>query len=248
MGEFDGRVVVVTGGGLGLGEAFSRGFAAAGAQVVVADIADEAANQVAEEINGLAVHTDVSDETSTKAMAQAAQDKFGRIDILINNAALWTAILPTKPWDEIPVEEWDRVMAVNVKGYFLAARAVFPYMKKNKWGRIINLSSNTALSGVPGILHYVSSKGAAIGLTRALAREIGSAGITVNAITPGLTSTEGVKAHYSNEMLESRITARSVQRQQQPEDLVGTVMFLASDRAEFITGQTVNIDGGQLMH
>ena len=248
MGEFDGRVVVVTGGGLGLGEAFSRGFAAAGAQVVVADIADEAANQVAEEINGLAVHTDVSDETSTKAMAQAAQDKFGRIDILINNAALWTAILPMKPWDEIPVEEWDRVMAVNVKGYFLAARAVFPYMKKNKWGRIINLSSNTALSGVPGILHYVSSKGAAIGLTRALAREIGSAGITVNAITPGLTSTEGVKAHYSNEMLESRITARSVQRQQQPEDLVGTVMFLASDRAEFITGQTVNIDGGQLMH
>ncbi|MEE2839545.1 MAG: glucose 1-dehydrogenase [Acidobacteriota bacterium] len=248
MGEFDGRVVVVTGGGLGLGEAFSRGFAAAGAQVVVADIADEAANQVAEEINGLAVHTDVSDETSTKAMAQAAQDKFGRIDILINNAALWTAILPMKPWDEIPVEEWDRVMAVNVKGYFLAARAVFPYMKKNKWGRIINLSSNTALSGVPGILHYVSSKGAAIGLTRALAREIGSEGITVNAITPGLTSTEGVKAHYSNEMLESRITARSVQRQQQPEDLVGTVMFLASDRAEFITGQTVNIDGGQLMH
>jgi NAD(P)-dependent dehydrogenase (short-subunit alcohol dehydrogenase family) len=121
-------------------------------------------------------------------------------------------------------------------------------MKENKWGRIINLSSNTALSGVPGILHYVTSKGAAIGLTRALAREIGSEGITVNAITPGLTSTEGVKAHYSNEMLESRITARSVQRQQQPEDLVGTVMFLASDRAEFITGQTVNIDGGQLMH
>ena len=248
MGEFDGRVVVVTGGGLGLGEAFSRGFAAAGAQVVVADIADEAANQVAEEINGLAVHTDVSDESSTKAMAQAAHEKFGRIDILINNAALWTAILPMKPWDEIPVEEWDRVMAVNVKGYFLAARPVFPYMKENKWGRIINLSSNTALHGVPGILHYVTSKGAAIGLTRALAREIGSEGITVNAITPGLTSTEGVKAHYSNEMLESRITARSVQRQQQPEDLVGTVMFLASDRAEFITGQTVNIDGGQLMH
>jgi len=248
MGEFDGRVVVVTGGGLGLGEAFSRGFAAAGAQVVVADIADEAANKVAEEINGLAVHTDVSDESSTKAMAQAAHDKFGRIDILINNAALWSAILPMKPWDAIPVEEWDRVMAVNVKGYFLAARAVFPYMKENKWGRIINLSSNTALSGVPGILHYVTSKGAAIGLTRALAREIGSEGITVNAITPGLTSTEGVKAHYSNEMLESRITARSVQRQQQPEDLVGTVMFLASDRAEFITGQTVNIDGGQLMH
>ncbi len=248
MGEFDGRVVVVTGGGIGLGEAFSRGFAEAGAQVVVADIADEAAQGVAGEINGFAVHTDVSDESSTKAMAKAAHDKYGRIDILINNAALWTAILPMKPWDEIPVEEWDRVMAVNVKGYFLAARAVFPYMKEKGWGRIVNLSSNTALSGVPGILHYVTSKGAAIGFTRALAREVGGDGITVNAITPGLTSTEGVKAHYSNELLESRITARSIHRQQQPEDLVGAVMFLASERAEFITGQTLNIDGGQLVN
>ena len=248
MGEFDGRVVVVTGGGLGLGEAFCRGFSGAGAQVVVADIAEDEANAVAEEINGLAVRLDVSDESSTKAMAKAAHDKFGRIDILINNAALWTAILPMKPWDEIPVEEWDRVMAVNVRGYFLAARAVFPYMKENKWGRIVNLSSNTTLHGVPGVLHYVTSKGAAIGFTRALAREIGGEGITVNAITPGLTSTEGVRSHYSDEMLESRVTARSIHRQQQPDDLVGTVMFLASDRAEFITGQTVNIDGGQIMH
>ena len=244
MGEFDGRVVVVTGGGIGLGEAFSRGFAEAGAQVVVADIADEAAQGVAGEINGFAVHTDVSDESSTKAMAKAAHDKYGRIDILINNAALWTAILPMKPWDEIPVEEWDRVMAVNVKGYFLAARAVFPYMKEKGWGRIVNLSSNTALSGVPGILHYVTSKGAAIGFTRALAREVGGDGITVNAITPGLTSTEGVKAHYSNELLESRITARSIHRQQQPEDLVGAVMFLASDAAGFITGAVFPVDGG----
>ena len=244
MGEFDGRVVVVTGGGIGLGEAFSRGFAEAGAQVVVADIADEAAQGVAGEINGFAVHTDVSDESSTKAMAKAAHDKYGRIDILINNAALWTAILPMKPWDEIPVEEWDRVMAVNVKGYFLAARAVFPYMQEKGWGRIVNLSSNTALSGVPGILHYVTSKGAAIGFTRALAREVGGDGITVNAITPGLTSTEGVKAHYSNELLESRITARSIHRQQQPEDLVGAVMFLASDAAGFITGAVFPVDGG----
>ncbi|MEE2822206.1 MAG: glucose 1-dehydrogenase [Acidobacteriota bacterium] len=248
MGEFDGRVVVVTGGGLGLGEAFSRGFAEAGAKVVVADIADQAAETVAKEIDGLAVHTDVADESSTKAMAKAAHDAFGRIDVLINNASLWTAILPMKPWDQIPVEEWDKVMAVNVKGYFLAARAVVPYMKENGWGRIVNLSSNTSLSGVPGILHYVTSKGAAIGFTRALAREIGTEGITVNAITPGLTSTEGVKAHYSEEMLESRITARSIHRQQQPGDLVGAVMFLASAQADFITGQTLNIDGGQLMH
>ncbi|MEE8348736.1 MAG: glucose 1-dehydrogenase [Acidobacteriota bacterium] len=248
MGEFDGRVVVVTGGGLGLGEAFSRGFAKAGAQVVVADIADDAAQAVAKDINGLAVHTDVSDEASTKAMAKTAHDKFGRIDILINNAALWTAILPMKAWDKIPVEEWDRVMAVNVKGYLLAARAVFPFMKENGWGRIVNLSSNTALHGVPGILHYVTSKSAAIGFTRALAREIGQEGITVNSITPGLTATEGVKSHYTDEMLESRVSVRSIHRQQQPSDLVGSVMFLASDQAEFITGQNLNIDGGQIMY
>ncbi len=248
MGEFDGRVVVVTGGGLGLGQAFSRGFAAGGAQVVVADIAEEEAKTIAKEIDGLAVRVDVSSESDTQAMTKAAHDKYGRIDVLINNASLWTALLPMKSWTEIPVEEWDRVMAVNVKGYLLAARAVFPYMKERGWGRIINLSSNTALSGVPGILHYVTSKGAALGFTRALAREIGSDGITVNAITPGLTSTEGVKAHYSEEMLESRVTARSIQRIQQPDDLVGTMLFLASDQAGFITGQVLNIDGGQIMY
>ncbi len=248
MGEFEGRVVIVTGGGIGLGKAFSRGFAGAGAQVVVADIAEGEAKTIAEEINGLAVRVDVSSESDTQAMAKAAHDQYGRIDVLINNASLWTALLPMKPWTEITVEEWDRVMAVNVKGYFLAARAVFPYMKEQGWGRIVNLSSNTALSGVPGILHYVTSKGAAIGFPRTRAREIGGEGITVNAITPGLTSTEGVKQHYSEEMLESRVSARSIQRIQQPDDLVGAVMFLASESAGFITGQVLNIDGGQIMH
>ena len=248
MGEFDGRVVVVTGGGIGLGKTFSRGFAGAGAKVVVADIAEEEAKTIAKEVDGLAVRVDVSSESDTQAMAKAAHDQYGRIDVLINNASLFTALLPMKPWTEISVEEWDRVMAVNVKGYLLAARAVFPYMKERGWGRIVNLSSNTALSGVPGILHYVTSKAAAIGLTRALAREIGGEGITVNAITPGLTSTEGVMEHYSNEMLKSRATARSIHRQQLPEDLVGAVMFLASDQAGFITGQVLNIDGGQIMY
>jgi len=248
MGEFEGRVVIVTGGGLGIGKSYCRGFAEAGAQVVVADVDEEAANRVASDVDGLAVPVDVSDEASTEAMAKTAHDRYGRIDILVNNAGLFTAILPMKPWTEISVEEWDRVMAVNVRGYLLCARAVFPYMKERGWGRIINIGSSTALSGVPGFLHYVTSKGAIMGLTRALAREIGEIGITVNTVTPGLVSTEGVKRHYSKEMLESRVNARSIKRQQMPEDLVGAVMFLSSERAGFITGQILNVDGGQIMH
>lgn len=248
MGAFEARVVIVTGGGLGIGESYCRGFAEAGANVVVADIDGEAANRIARDVDGLAVQVDVSDETSTKAMAKAAYDRYGRIDILVNNAGLFTAILPMKPWTDISVEEWDRVMAVNVRGYLLCARAVFPYMKEREWGRIVNIGSNTSLSGVPGFLHYVTSKGAILGFTRALAREIGEIGITVNAVTPGLVSTEGVKKHYSEEMLESRVTARSVKRQQMPEDLVGAVMFLSSENSGFITGQVLNVDGGQIMH
>lgn len=248
MGEFEGRVVVVTGGGLGIGKSYCQGFAEAGAQVVVADIDEEAANLVAKDLDGLAVPVDVSDQESTKLMAKAAQDRYGRIDVLVNNAGLFSAILPAKPWTEISVEEWDRVMGVNLRGYFLCARAVYPSMKEKGWGRIVNIGSNTSLSGVPGFLHYVSSKGGVIGFTRALAREIGEAGITVNAVTPGLVSTEGVKSHYSEEVIESRVTARSIKRQQVPQDLVGAVMFLSSNGAEFITGQVLNVDGGQLMY
>ncbi|UCB50267.1 MAG: glucose 1-dehydrogenase [Deltaproteobacteria bacterium] len=248
MGEFEGRVVIVTGGGMGIGKSYCQGFAKGGAHVVVADVDEEAANRVAQDVNGLAVQVDVSDEASAKAMAMAAHDRYGQIDILVNNAGLFTAVLPMKPWTEISVDEWDRVMAVNVRGYMLCARAVFPYMKERGWGRIINIGSNTSLSGVPGFLHYVTSKGAIIGLTRALAREIGETGITVNTLTPGLVSTEGVKKHYSEKMLDSRVAARSIKRQQMPEDLVGAVMFLSSEGAGFITGQILNVDGGQIMH
>jgi len=250
MGRLDGRVAIITGAAQGIGAAYARGMAAEGASVVIADRDPGAA--VVEAITGaggaaIDVPTDVAIESACFDLVAKTVEAYGRLDILVNNAAIFTAV-ERKKMEDIPVAEWDRVMAVNVKGYLLAARAVFPYMKERGWGRIINLSSNTALSGVPGILHYVTSKGAALGFTRALAREIGSDGITVNAITPGLTSTEGVKAHYSEEMLESRVTARSIQRIQQPDDLVGAVMFLASDQAGFITGQVLNIDGGQIMY
>lgn len=248
MGQFDDRVVIVTGGGINIGAAYSRGFAAEGAKVVVADFAEDAARQVASEIGGLAVKVDVSDEASTQAMAKAAYDRFGRIDVLINNAGLFTALLPFRSWTEIAVEDWDRVMAVNVRGSMLAARAVYPYMKERGWGRIVNISSTTTLSGVPYLLHYVTSKGAIIGLTRALAREVGDDGITVNAVAPGLVSTDAVRAGYGQAAIDSRVASRTIKREETPEDLVGTVLFLASEKAAFMTGQLLNVDGGQVMH
>lgn len=248
MKSFSGKTVIITGGGAGIGAAYSREFAAEGASVVVADISEDAAQAIAKEIDGLAVKVDVSDESSTQAMAKAAHDRFGRIDILINNAALWTAILPMKPWTEISVQEWDRVMSVNVRGCFLTSRAVFPYMKNQNWGRIINIASNTAFAGTPGVLHYASSKGAVMSFNRSLAREVAEFGITVNAIAPGLVSTEETKKHFSQANVQTRVSSRAIKREQTPNDLIGGVMFLASERASFITGQVLTIDGGNIMH
>src|SRR5581483_1926363 len=240
----EGKVAIVTGGGQGIGMRYCRGLAAEGAKVVVADIAEEAAKEVAGEIGGLAVRVDVSDEDSTRQMAAAALDSYGRIDILVNNAAIFTELLPRKGFEDIPVEEWNRVMAVNVRGAWLCCRAVAPVFRQQRSGVVVNISSGTIYNGSPGFMHYVSSKAALWGMTHCLANEMGEYGVRVNAITPGLTSSERVQEKVDGAYLEARAQSRRFKREQRPEDLVGTMVFLCSDASAFMTGQVVNVDGG----
>jgi 3-oxoacyl-[acyl-carrier protein] reductase len=241
------KVAIVTGGGIGLGRAYCKALAAEGAKVVVADIQDDAAKAVAKEVGGVAVRVDVTSPEQTQAMAAKALDAYGAIDILVNNAGMYSSITK-RPFTEIPLDEWDRCMAVNVKGVFLCCRAVHPQMKRQRGGKIINISSGTVLGGTPMFLHYVTSKAGVIGFTRSLAREVGGDGINVNAITPGLTiADENQKKMLSEEYLAPRRQARAIKRDQYPQDLVGSVVFLASADSDFITGQTINVDGGTWM-
>src|SRR5579864_2976681 len=204
MGLLDGKVAIVTGGGRGIGARYCRGLAAEGARVMVADINEAGARQVAGELGGASASTrvDVADEQSVQAMVTATQSTFGRVDILVNNAAIFTELIqPRKAFDAIPVEEWDRVMAINVRGTWLCARAVAPLFRAQRSGVIINISSGTIFSGTEGFAHYVTSKAAVWGLARVLARELGPYGVRVNAITPGLTSSEMVQEVYPAEAL-----------------------------------------------
>ncbi|HWP57983.1 MAG TPA: 3-oxoacyl-ACP reductase family protein [Candidatus Acidoferrales bacterium] len=248
------KVVIVTGGGHGIGKAYCLAFARSGARVVVADIDQLAARQVGAEINrlegagSLALRTDVADEESAQEMAQATLDRFGRIDVLVNNAAIFATIPINRGGIEsIDPEEWDRVMAVNLKGLFFCARAVLPAMRAQKSGKIINISSGTALTGSPGRIHYVTSKAGVIGFTRTLAREVGDDNICVNAIAPGSTLSEENPTEEIIKMRQARVHDRALKRVQMPDDLVGTVLFLASPLSDFITGQTICVDGGVAM-
>lgn len=247
------RVVIVTGGGKGIGKVYSERLAEAGAAVVVADI-DEAATEatvqgiVKSRGKALARPTDVADPDSTARMAEAAIAAFGRIDGLINNASLM-AVLPRRPWHEIPLDEWDRVMSVNLRGIFLCCRAVYPQMKTQGKGKIVNISSGRFFDGTPNRLHYSTSKAGVIGLTRSLATELGEHNIGVNAITPGFTLSEtqiATAGAYLNR--NDHNEGRAFKRSQVPDDLVGTVLFLLSDASDFITGQTINVDGGKNKH
>ena len=242
------RGAIVTGGARHIGAAYCRRLAEEGAAVMIADILD--GEPLAEEIRskgGRAIshRVDVSNQQHTNRMALETLKAFGRVDILVNNAAIFINI-ERHPFYEITAEEWDQVSAVNIKGPFLCAKAVFPKMKEQRSGKIINISSSTAYWGTPNFLHYVASKAALIGMTRSLAREVGEFGICVNAIAPGLVEHEGQTAPKA--LAELQLKARSIKRLQTPEDLLGTLIFLASSDSDFMTGQTIVVDGGSVFH
>jgi len=252
MGRVNGKVAVVTGGAQGIGRAYAECLAAEGAKVVVTDIQDtsevvDAIKKAGGEAIGL--KTDVTSNVSLEAMVEAAETAFGPVELLVNNAAVFASI-EMKPFTQISEDEWDLVMRVNVRGPFQAVKAVLPSMQKVGRGKVINISSGTVLRGAPMFLHYVSSKGAILAQTRALSRELAKDNIQANTIIIGLTETEGVKANQK--MLSGAkaptLAMRAISREMLPEDVLGTLLFLASEDSDFITGQSVNVDGGALNH
>jgi NAD(P)-dependent dehydrogenase (short-subunit alcohol dehydrogenase family) len=246
------RVAIVTGGATGIGLAIVRRLADEGASVVIADIKD--AKEAADGLAGspqpvMAIEADVSSEDSVARMVERTIDRLGRIDILVNNAAV-SASLALKPFEELTVAEWRRVLDVNAIGVFLCCRAVASHMRARKSGRIVNITSGTAFKGAPFLLHYVASKGAVMSMTRSLARELGTDNITVNAVSPGYTLSEGnlANADFLAAHRQAAIAGRVLQRDAYPEDLVGAVAFLASDDAAFMSGQILAVDGGSVFH
>jgi NAD(P)-dependent dehydrogenase (short-subunit alcohol dehydrogenase family) len=243
------KVAIITGAAAGIGFAYARRFLAEGARVVLADIVDPvpATEKLGAADRVLAVRADVSDAAAVRAMIDAAVTRFGRIDVLVNNAAIFATLKPQR-FDEIPDAEWDRVMAVNVKGVWNCARAVVPVMRAQGGGRIVNVASAIVAKGTAMLLHYVTSKGAVVAMTRALARELGPDGITVNAIAPGLILSDTVQANpdITGFQVSAIMQVRSLKREAFPEDVEGTVVFLASDDSAFMSGQTLVVDGGSV--
>ncbi len=249
------KTAIVTGGARGLGRTFALSLAREGAGVLVMNIAlrEQDRHDLQETVElirdqggrALPFEADVSNEQETHAMAQAAVKEFGRVDILINNAAIYDGF-KRKPFYEIDLEEWDAVMRVNVKGVFLGVRAVFPFMKEQGGGKIINIASEVFFTGSSGFAHYVTSKGGVIGLTRALAVELGPHGISINAVAPGFTDTQASRRLADIEKYDTSKTPLG--RVGTPEDIAGVLMFLASDESDFMTGQTLLVDGGRVMH
>jgi len=246
--RLEGRSAIVTGGATGIGKHYSHALAAEGAQVMIVDIQDGAA--VAEEIaakygrnSTASVKFDVSDEAQCKMAVAKTLERFGKIDILVNNAALYAPLAPISVTD-IDVDLWDKVMAVNVRGLFLMTKHVAPHMIARKSGKIINIGSGTAARGIPDFSHYVTSKGAVTAFTRAVSRELGQHGICVNTLAPGLTISGAQNEEHLRQSRASSLTRRAIKREQVPEDLVGTLVYLASKDSDFLTGQVLAVDGG----
>lgn len=241
-----GRTAIITGAAQGLGRGFSLAMAREGANIVAVDVQDAASTKAAVEdlgVKSLALKLDVASETDTLRMAEETIRAFGRIDILVNNAAL----SPQQPFDEITFADWRKIMSVNVDGVFLCCKAVIPQMKRQQYGRIINIASDTVFTNIPELVHYVTAKAGVIGMTRALATELGVHGVTVNSISPGLTETErtaGVDQMY----WDMQVQSQAIKRHGVPQDIASLAVFYASDEASFITGQTMCVNGGALKH
>lgn len=252
--RLEGRVAIITGGGHGIGKAYAARLAVEGASVVIAELDEEAALGLAAELlkaghQALGVRTDVADVVSVERMAAVTVERFGRIDILVNNAAIFATIPMSRlPFDQISIEEWDRMMSVNMKGTWLACRAVTAQMRAQAYGKIINISSSTAVKGSPSRIHYVTSKAGILGFTKTLANELGKDNICVNCVAPGSTLSEENPDEGILKMRGDAAHVRALRRVQNPQDLTGAVVFFASADSDFITGQTLVVDGGNCMH
>ncbi len=249
------KVAIITGSARGMGRVFALRFAQEGAKLTICDVLD--CEPVAEEIEAiggeaLALKTDVTSEKDTAAMAQKTVDRFGRIDILVNNAAIIGSIETKdflKPMEKLTAADWDRILAVNIKGVFLCCKAVIPYMKKQGGGKIVNMASTVAFSGLPHFIHYSASKGGVVTMTRGLATALGEFNINVNAVAPGLVMTEAMQATYSQEFYEELVANHQlIHKKVQPEDVAAAVLFMASDEADKITGQTLGVNAGEYLH
>lgn len=250
MADLQGKAALITGAASGIGRAFAERLGRDRASVLIADI--RGAKEAAQELRAVGliaegIEADVSSEADVDRMMSAVQESFGGLDILVNNAALFSTLKPG-PFTDITANDWQRVMAINTLGPFLTAKAAVPLLRRRGGGSIINIASNTVHKGAPGLLHYVSSKGAVIAMTRALARELGADGITVNALAPGFTLSGGVMKNqaYQSTFRAAASDVRAIRRDQAPTDLVGALAFLASEDSRFMTGQTLVVDGGNI--
>jgi NAD(P)-dependent dehydrogenase (short-subunit alcohol dehydrogenase family) len=251
MGKLDGKVAIVTGAASGIGPSYAQGFAAEGAKVMIADVEPgDGTVRAIKDAGGEALSRicDVSDEAEVAALIRDTKKAFGGVHILVNNAAVFARFV-YEPLDQISAADWERAFAVNVRGAYLCVKAALPIMRRQGYGKVINIASGTVFKGVPMMLHYVATKGAIIAMTRSMASELGTDGIRVNAIAPGLTSTEYLKGRNDIPgVLDNMAKTRAIARQEDPQDLVGACIFLAAPDSDFVTGQCLVVDGGQVLH